>query len=115
MNSWQIIRAAFVSDTRPGTVGHYFELNRALDLYMKLRSILVDAAESTDALNAEPDVKKAVLARGALAELSVRLHCGAEQIAQRVPERRRNACSTCPRKNCCNEVYHADGSCRPDN
>ena len=69
MNSWNIIREYMIADTRPGTLGRMRRINEAGDLFVRVKHLLVDAEVATTALNADSEVRDALLSRRDIEEL----------------------------------------------
>jgi len=61
MNSWEIIRKELTKDTKPGTMGRMIALNLCSDLFIKLLAKLNDIYEATITLDADEEMREALL------------------------------------------------------
>ena len=69
MNSWEIIKANIVKGYRPGTMGRNIAMSQCAELYIALRHLLCDEEKSTSALNADEEVREALMNSRVIQEL----------------------------------------------
>lgn len=69
MNTYEIIKQQMTKKSQPGTMGRSVELNDCCDLFVRIMHNLTDKGESVKTLNADDEVREALLARRGIEEL----------------------------------------------
>ena len=69
MNTYEIIKQQMTKKSRPGTMGRSMELNDCCDLFVRIMHNITDKEESVKTMNADDEVREALLARRGIEEL----------------------------------------------
>ena len=69
MNTFQIMKAMLTEDSEPGTMGRSIDVNKCCELFVAIMYNLKDKDEAVASMNADEDVRRALLARNGIKEL----------------------------------------------
>ena len=69
MNTYEIIKQQMTKKSRHGTMGRSMELNDCCDLFVRIMHNITDKEESVKTMNADDEVRDAILSRRGIEEL----------------------------------------------